>query len=44
MRYLRSALRRNYCPRCRVSLLSSEWDQVVPRRSNHQGNQLLTYN
>ncbi len=40
MSYFRGRLPHNYRRRCPVSLLSSERDQVVPGRSNHQKNAL----
>jgi hypothetical protein len=40
MRYFRVPLPENYRLRYRVLLLSSEWDQVVPRRFNHQAKSL----
>ena len=36
MTYFLVPFRKQYRQRCRVSLLSSEWNQVVPRRSNNQ--------
>ncbi len=38
--YFRAQLPENYRHRWSVSLLSSEWNQVVPDRSNHQKNAL----
>ena len=37
MTYFRDPLPDYYRQRWCVSLLSSEWDQVVPHRSNNQG-------
>jgi hypothetical protein len=40
MRYFRAQLPENYRLRYPVSLLSSERDQVVPGRTNHQNDAL----
>ena len=42
MTYFLVSFRRQYRQRYRVSLLSSEWDQVVPRRYNNQSKCILT--